>query len=186
MWACQVGRDREEWAAIIIPVHVSGSVVVSVRGWRWKPGGWLGLLALWGASSQGRGSKTSNWTTAGWMEKCWGSKLSPFHWVEFLYCAIVLKQEEVAPGCEPAYDFIIIQTSSPSPDSHIIVNYFVLFHTCFSAAVVSTSICDQFVQFMCHKLVCVLKEACVFVSYWVSANRLSAEIPQIPLGRSQW
>lgn len=51
-----------------------------------------------------------------------------------------------------------------SSDSHIIVNYGVLFHACSSAAVVSTSICDQFVRFMCQKLVCVLKAACVCVS----------------------
>lgn len=91
MRACLLSRDREEWAAIIILLYVSGSVVVSVRGRRWKPGGRLGLLALWGASSRGRGSETSNWTAAVWMEKCWGSKLSLFHWVELLYCTIGLK-----------------------------------------------------------------------------------------------
>lgn len=57
-----------------------------------------------------------------------------------------------------------MQTLYQCSDSHIIVNYFVLFHTCFSAAVVSISICDQFVRFMCHKLVCVLNAACVCVS----------------------
>lgn len=31
-------------------------------------------------------------------------------------------------------------------------------------AVISTTICDQFIQFMCHKLVCVLRAACVCVS----------------------
>lgn len=40
----------------------------------------------------------------------------------------------------------------------------VLFHNCFSAAVLNTSIYDQFVQFMCHKLVFVSKSACVCVS----------------------
>lgn len=63
---------------------------VSQRLWR-KPGGRLRLLALWGASSQDWGSKTSYWTAAIWMEKCWGSKLELFHWVEFLSCTTGLK-----------------------------------------------------------------------------------------------
>lgn len=36
--------------------------------------------------------------------------------------------------------------------------------TLFYSTLLSSSICDQFVRFMCHKLVCVLKTACLCVS----------------------
>lgn len=52
MQLCLVVLEME-WAAIIILLYVSGSVVVSVRGRQWKPWGRLQLLALWGASSWG-------------------------------------------------------------------------------------------------------------------------------------
>lgn len=147
-------------------------------------------LALRGASSRDRGSETSNWTAAIWMENRWGSRLGPSLTGWSSHAGVqVLKQEEVAVGGGPVYDFIIMQTSSPRSDSHITANYFFLLHTCFSAAVVSADICDQFVRFMRQKLGCVLKAACVYVSpchigCWQIDS--SSRIPQIPLARSQW
>lgn len=120
------------------------------------------------------------------MAKCWGSKLSPFHWVEFLYCTIGLKTRRdggrlrasvwlyyhanIVPKLGFAHHcqlFSFIPHLLPSGTYHQ--------HLWSICAIYVSQISLCFKSSMC---------LCFTLSYWVLANRLNSRIPQIPLEAS--
>lgn len=182
MQLCLVVLEME-WAAIIILLYVSGSVLVSVRGRQSGSHGaayncWLSEVLHLG----GQGSETSNWTTAVWMEKHRDRRLSPFPWVESLYCTIGLIWEEVVVRIGPDYDFIIMQTFSQSSDSSSFFSTLVTEWHCWAPPFVIIMIYVSWVGLCFKSCICL----CFTVSFWVLENRLSSKIPQILLSQSQW
>jgi len=110
----------------------------------------------------GRGSETSNWTTAAWMEA-----LRQQSQPNSLGGAPAIGLKTRRGGGRPLGQRRTSwprETSSQSSDSHVIVHYVVLSHSCFSAAVVSASICDQFVRIYVSGISLCFKKSCVSVS----------------------
>lgn len=144
IWPLLVGRDWEEWAAIIIPLYVSGSVAVSVRGRRWKPVGDCWLCEVLHLRTEAA-RPLAEPQLFGWRS---AEAASSGHFTGWSSHTVlqVLKQEKVAAGSKRLYSFIIMQTSFWNHCQFSFIPHLLLSRGS------NTSICDQFVWFMCQKL----------------------------------
>lgn len=158
MWASVVRRSRNKQLLLscFMSLAVEWCQSEAGGGSQW---GQSGPLALWDASSGGRGSETSNWTTTLWTEKCWGSKRCLFHWFYCPYCALSRTRRCGIRQWTSDWLYYLANIVPKLRFTHHCQLFCFIPHSFFSSR-----ICDQFVQFMCHKLVCVLKAACVCTS----------------------